>query len=79
MYRYINPRTHKWGSSENYSSQIVEALLEDKEHDIVLCTSKVSNTFKVFKWHPEGYAGDWEGADNIAELPIELLKSRVLI
>ena len=79
MYRYINLRTRKWGSSESFCPEIVEELLEDKELDIVLCTSKVSDTFKIIKWHFEEYAGDWEGWDTIVELPISLLKSRLLI
>jgi hypothetical protein len=50
-------------------------LLEDKENDIVFVTSFYSMTFKVFNYHFEEYAGDWEGPELIVECPITTLKN----
>jgi hypothetical protein len=32
-------------------------------------------TFKIFRYHFEEYAGDWEGDELIAECPISTLKN----
>ena len=74
-YKYLNPRTRKHAETEDYNSDVIELLLEDKENDIVLITSSYSMTFKVFNYHFEGYAGDWEGPELIAECPITTLKN----
>ena len=74
-YKYLNPRTRKHAETKDYNPVVIEQLLEDKENDIVLVTSFYSMTFKVFRYHFEGYAGDWEGAENIAECAITTLKN----
>jgi hypothetical protein len=74
-YKYLNPRTRKHAETEDYNSAVIEQLLEDKENDIVLITSSYSMTFKIFRHHFEGYAGDWEGDELISECPISTLKN----
>jgi len=74
-YKYLNPRTRKHAETKDYNSAVIEQLLEDKENDIVLVTSIYSMTFKVFNYHFEEYAGDWEGDELIAECPISTLKN----
>ena len=74
-YKYLNPRTRKHAETEDYNSDVIELLLEDKENDIVLVTSSYSMTFKIFRYHFEDYAGDWEGPELIAEYAITTLKN----
>jgi hypothetical protein len=74
-YKYLNPRTRKHAETKDYNSVVIEQLFEDKENDIVLVTSSYSMTFKVFNYHFEGYAGDWEGPELIAECAITTLKN----
>ena len=74
-YKYLNPRTRKHAETEDYNSDVIELLLEDKENDIVLITSSYSMTFKVYNYHFEEYAGDWEGPDLIVECDITTLKN----
>lgn len=73
-YKYLNPRTGKCARTKDYNPAVIEQLLEDKENDVILATSSYSKTFKVFKWHFAGYAGDWEGDELISECPISTLK-----
>ena len=74
-YKYLNPRTRKHAETKDYNSAVIELLLEDKENDIVLVTSSYSMTFKVYKYHFEEYAGDWEGPELTVECPISTLKN----
>ena len=74
-YKYLNPRTRKHAGTKDYNAAVIELLLEDKENDIVLVTSFYSMTFKMFRYHFEGYAGDWEGPELIVECPITTLKN----
>jgi hypothetical protein len=74
-YKYLNPRTRKHAETKDYSSDEIKLLLEDKENDIVFVTSSYSMTFKIFRYHFEGYAGDWEGPELIVECPITTLKN----
>jgi hypothetical protein len=74
-YKYLNPRTRKHAETKDYNSNVIELLLEDKENDIVFVTSSYSMTFKIFRYHFEGYAGDWEGDELISECPISTLKN----
>lgn len=73
-YKYLNPRTGKYAETAYFNSDMIEQLLENKENDVVLATSFYSKTFKVFKYHFAGYAGDWEGAECITECPVSTLK-----
>ena len=74
-YKYLNPRTRKHAETKDYNSAVIEQLLEDRENDIVLVTSFYSMTFKMYKYHFEGYAGDWEGPELIVECAITTLKN----
>ena len=74
-YKYLNPRTRKHAETKDYNSAVIKQLLENKENDIVLVTSTYSMTFKMFRYHFEGYAGDWEGPELIEECPITTLKN----
>ena len=74
-YKYLNPRTRKHAETKDYNSAVIKQLLEDKENDIVLVTSSYSMTFKMYKYHFEEYAGDWEGVELIAECAITTLKN----
>ena len=74
-YKYLNPRTRKHAETKDYNSAVIEQLLEDKENDIVLVPSTYSMTFKMFRYHFEGYAGDWEGPELIVECAITTLKN----
>ena len=74
-YKYLNPRTRKHAETPDYYGRAIELLLDDKESDIILVTSSYSLTFKMYKWHFEEYAGDWEGPELIAECPISTLKN----
>ena len=75
MYKYLNPKTKKSAETPDYYERAIELLLVDKENDIILVTSSYSMTFKMYKWHFEEYAGDWEGPELIAECPISTLKN----
>lgn len=74
-YKYLNPRTRKHAETKDYNPAVIEQLLEDKKNDIVLATSTYSMSFKIFRYHFEDYAGDWEGDESIAECPISTLKN----
>ena len=78
-YKYLNPRTRKHAETKDYNSAVIELLLEDKENDIVLVTSFYSMTFKMFRYHFEGYAGDWEGPELMVECPITTLKNYLIL
>ena len=75
MYKYLNPKTKKHAETHDYYESAIELLFDDKENDIILVTSSYSMTFKMYKWHFEEYAGDWEGPELIAECPISTLKN----
>ena len=75
MYKYLNPRTRKFAKADGYNETVIENLFDDKENDIILVTSSYSMTFKMYKWHFEEYAGDWEGPELIVECPISTLKN----
>ena len=75
MYKYLNPKTKKHAETPDYYKRAIELLLDNKENDIILVTSSYSMTFKMYKWHFEEYAGDWEGPELIAECPISTLKN----
>ena len=74
MYKYLNPKTKKAAETPDWNERAIELLLADKENDVVLVTSSYSMTFKMYKWHFEEYAGDWEGVELVAECPISSLK-----
>ena len=75
MYKYLNLKTKKHAETPDYCERAIELLLADKENDIILVTSSYSMTFKMYKWHFEEYAGDWEGPELIVECPISTLKN----
>ena len=75
MYKYLNPKTKKFAETSDWYERAIELLLADKENDIILVTSSYSMTFKMYKWHFEEYAGDWEGPELIAECSISILKN----
>lgn len=71
FYYYYNPRTKKGKLVKDFSEKVEISLLEDKENDILIAISGYSNAIKVFKYHFESFAGDYEGSECIAEMPLD--------
>ena len=81
FYYYYNPRTKKGALLKDHNSVVAESLVEDKNKDIIISVSGYSNTIKVYKWHFQSYAGDYEDClDMVAEMPlgVELIKCVLL-
>ena len=72
FYYYYNPRTKKGKLVKDFSEEVETSLLEDKENDILIAISGYSNTIKVYKYHFERYAGDYDDCPEcIAEMPLD--------